>query len=355
MKILLVDSARGGHDESYIRALTETQFECVAVVPENFDSLDCKQVILKKLPGFRKYITWLNEIEKIAQTESPDIIHFTYGDAFYRYAGTGIKNIFRGYKKILTFHAGRGDFVRFYFRKLMAEKFNRVVVHTDAMFNALKNLSVNNIIKIDYPGEMTNRLKISKLEALKRLNISIDKGTKLLIFVGEFRKDRGLDDLLNATKSFKGDFYLIVAGKNIEFSEDYILSKLSGLDNKVKLISKSSYLSNEEFSLYLNATDIIFANHVKGFLGASGPMQEGIAINKMIIGTEEVFGNEINKYHLGLTYRSGDYQDLARAVNKALKIKNFVPDEKYREYQKIILRENFVERHKNLYQEVLNS
>ena len=51
------------------------------------------------------YLRWIKEIKKIIKKEQPDVVHFLYGDVFYKYFGLGLEGLKRKYKVINTVHA----------------------------------------------------------------------------------------------------------------------------------------------------------------------------------------------------------------------------------------------------------
>ena len=109
------------------------------------------------------------------------------------------------------------------------------------------------------------------------------------------------------------------------------------------------FLSDEEFQYALNATDIITIPYRKVFNGASGPLGEGVYLEKCIIGPcHGNLGDTIEKNHLGYTFLSEDVNSLAETLNKALKTE-FKPDEKYKEYKNSLDVESFLKSYAELY------
>ena len=106
MKILLVDVSIAGHHIPYINGLTAVEnAELVALLPEKSDKINCRQRVFANAEGpkrsFSKFKKWINEVYEVCKEENPDVVHFLYGDSFYRYFGFGLRK-FRKYKLYIT-------------------------------------------------------------------------------------------------------------------------------------------------------------------------------------------------------------------------------------------------------------
>ena len=198
----MIDSASDGHHIPYAKALAETVDEPILIVPEIFDGINCKQIIvdssfanLGRIEKFPGYLKWLNEINKIIQSEHPDVIHFLFCDIFYFFMGIGMEKLCASRGSVATIHSAHAGKIRYLTRKLMAKKFSRVVVHTQALKNIMNNFGINNVTKIEYPA-LTNLFKISRDEALFRLGIKVPENSKVLLALGNTAEYKGLDILL---------------------------------------------------------------------------------------------------------------------------------------------------------------
>jgi len=123
--------------------------------------------------------------------------------------------------------------------------------------------------------------KISKIEARKNLNIPIN--AKALLFFGNIRKYKGLDDLVIAFKEARKKIpglFLIVAGKswNSE-AEKKLKESLGGITEKVLFLD---YVSSSKIKYYFEATDIVILPY-KDFAAQSGPGNIALGFKKPLI------------------------------------------------------------------------
>ena len=93
-----------------MRALTNiNNKENILVLPQKLPDFDNKQYVFSKMDFYNKklgaYLRWIKEIKKIIKKEQPDVVHFLYGDVFYKYFGLGLEGLKRKYKVINTVHA----------------------------------------------------------------------------------------------------------------------------------------------------------------------------------------------------------------------------------------------------------
>lgn len=110
MKVLYIDIETGGHHQTYLKALMDIPGkENVLVLPEKIEGLNAKQYVFRKTDFFNKklleYYKWTKEVKGIIKTEKPDVVHFLYGDVFYKYFGLGLEGLKKKHKVVNTIHA----------------------------------------------------------------------------------------------------------------------------------------------------------------------------------------------------------------------------------------------------------
>ncbi len=352
MKILFVDIAITGHRKTYLEALFDSiDSENVVVVPEKMD-VDCKQCIVpsdsvnKKRSIFR-YIKWILNIRKIVDKEKPDIVHFLYGDFFYRYFGILLKLI--PGKKILTIHSIRMRKVEKISLKNICRKFDGVIVHSEYAKKVLNDMGIDNVDHVEYP--QFNKIQESKANACDYFGLS--ESIPTIVCIGNTRLNKGLDILLEALKYVDKPFQLLIAGKPTDISEKYIDEHIVDYSNKV--YKCLHFLTDEEFAKALAASDIIALPYRKSFNGASGPLGEGVFMDKCIVGPDH--GNlsvTIKENHLGYVFKSEDASSLAEVLKEALK-GEFTPDDKYIMYKNSIDLKFFENKYHNIYKEIASN
>ena len=351
LKVLFIDTALGGHHDYYAKTLEKAADEAVYIVPQKIVSLGSKQIIVDsgfvKRKSYAGYLAWLAKIRRIVRAEKPDLLHFLYGDVFYRYFAVGLKRACYGRPCVVTCHHVRRSRLYDFTLKRLLRAASVLVVHTDSLKNDMEALCTCNVEHVEYPA-MMDIVECSQAEALSRLGLRVNDGEKVLLALGGIRHDKGLDVLLKALKNVKGKFHLIVAGEEDDFNREFILKESEGYKNHVTL--KLGYLDDHEYADYMNSTDIVVLPYRKIFDGASGPLADGAYLGKMIIGPlHKSLGKVIRDNHLGLTFETENAESLARVIDEALSV-NFQPDENYREYQSRLLVKVFREHYKKIYE-----
>lgn len=356
MKVLLIETASGGHHDYYASALQKAADETVYIVPEKIEGIASKQIVIDSGFAMKKsfwgYLAWLGKIHRVVKAENPDVIHFLYGDIFYRNFGLGLKYACTGKHSIMTCHHIRRSRLHDFSLRRIAHRLKALVVHTESLKNDLDAMGLVNAVQIDYP-EFMEIACIPRDEALAELGIAVQDGDRVLLALGGTRRDKGLDILLEALKTVNGRFHLIVAGEENTYKRDFILAESAGYESRVSLLLE--HLDDKKFVKCLNAADIVVLPYRKIFDGASGPLTDGAYIGKMIVGPSHgSIGRAITANHLGLTFEAENVESLSRVIDEALSC-NFVPDEKYRTYQERLRLEIFIERYMKLYEGVKNS
>lgn len=351
MKILFIDTQWSGHHEKYFNCLSEhlSSSEVIGVFPKEAP-LDNKIKYhvdghSSKL-GFVSYIKWWIDIQKIVRIEKPDIIHFLYADYFYRFFGIFL-GFFKKYHTVATFHHVKRSALRDMSLKCIFKSISSGVVHTSSLKSDLKMLGINNIEHIEYPVFMdVFQIDIHHFKT----KWSIPHNKKILLALGSTRYDKGLDILLEALKNVKEPFHLIIAGPESDFKESFIKEKANTyLDNLTVVLR---YLTDEEVAGFVQSSDYIVLPYRKIFDGASGPLTEGVAMSKLIVGPDHgSLGTIISENNLGHVFKSEDSYSLSETINIAMR-ENFLIDKDYLNYQKNISENRFISNYKNLYDSI---
>lgn len=349
VKVLYVDIETGGHHQSYLKALIEISGkENILVLPERIENLNVKQYVFQRTDFFNKrlpeYFRWTREIRQIIKEEKPDVIHFLYGDVFYKYFGFGLEGLKKRYKIVNTIHALKRGKIGIVSLKRIMRWSNVGVVHTDAIYNKVKSVGILNVVHVEYP-HFSSEYKIDEVMAREYYGLSMD--SFVLGCIGGTRYDKGLDILLKALQNVTGNFELLIAGAEDAIKRDKIECLANTYIDRVKLHLK--YLSDEEFDMAIQAVDAIVLPYRKDFNGASGPLGEGVAKKKVIIGSNHgSLGDIIEKNHLGYTFDSENEDELACAIMKAYN-KRFVYDKKAISYAASLSVNEFKDQYRKIY------
>lgn len=347
MKILYVDIAVDGHHKNYFLELINVnmQNQIKIIVPEYFEC-DCEQVIYYRNYANKKFIDYLylmNAVKKEAKMFRPDIIHFLYGDYFYRFFGVGLLML-KEYKSVMTFHSIRRGKIHDLSLHYIFDKINMGIVHTRSLQNDLRKINIQNIDIVQYPY-LGSIKPYNTNECKDKLNLNLN--VPVLGVFGNTRHDKGLDLLLEALKIVGVDFQLLIAGKAEAFDADFINDKIIKYRNKVRLLLH--YLPDEEMHCCVQACDIAIFPYRKIFDGASGPLIEAAFRKKRIIAPSHgSLAEMILEYNLGTVFEAENVESLAIKISEEIasnkivdevcinKFKNDVDPEKFRSsYQKV--------------------
>lgn len=135
--------------------------------------------------------------------------------------------------------------------------------------------------------------------------------------LGGTRDGKGIDIFLKSLEclnsAIKEKMLVNIKGPEQDFKKDYITNSLDKL--KVEYDLDLNYISDEDFMSNVESSDVILLPYRRVLKGNSGPMTEGVAREKCIIGPNEgTIGFLINKYKLGYTFESENPRSLANAL-----------------------------------------
>ncbi len=351
-KILYIETALTGHHKIYFMTLAQAmqeRYELHCVLPSELRETDFPVKIVslsaeKKnfLAQWFSYLRWMRQIGKTIRDVKPDIVHFLYGDALYRYFGFGLGSL-KKVKTVVTLHQIRRSRLRDFSVRHICRASDAVVVHTDFLRRSFPSL---NLRVIDYP-DFSVQTYVQR-EAKERLGIPQD--APLLLALGGTRRDKGLDLLLRALSTVKMPFFLLIAGEELDFKREQIEALTAGYRKNTFLFLH--HFSQEEHLLYLAASDIVVLPYRKSFDGASGPLSEGVSNQKIIVGPEHgSLGELISEYHLGYSFETENVSSLAEAVGRALS-EPFVFDSHYQSYREKVSVARFCRSYAELYQKL---
>lgn len=361
IKILLVDTSTIGHHKSYLSAIIENyEFDFYLCCYHEFE--DIADINVKYLKNnintddikFGNYLKWIEEIKKMASRKNIDIIHFLTGDYLYRYFGLGLCKL-KKFKIIITCHGFKIDK-----NKVLEYSVNRIsyrrifsnikygVVHTEALFIERKHDKIDNVVHIEYP-HFQNFDCLNKETIRKQLEIPIN--SMVLLSLGATRRNKGLDILLEALNKVEVPFYLLIAGRERDFTQLYIEESVKSYREYTKVILR--FLTEKELNDCVVACDIVVLPYRKVFSGASGPLGEGVGAGKIIVGPNHgSLGKIIGDNELGYTFEAENIDSLTSTIEEAL-TREFYLSEKYLKYQEYLNPCRFSEDYKNLYNKVL--
>ena len=330
MKVHLVDNSFTGHHFIYQNTLSK--INNTKVYNEEIEFFSFKKNIIKAFKNRKKFI-------KQVSNKQGDIVHFLFLDSLYKcpFISTVINN--RKNKYIGTLHWIPNNKINQILLRQISKKLEYIIVHSEFLKIKLNEIGINNAIDIDYPSFITSNLD----------DLNQKKDNKIIIScLGGTRKDKGLDILINSFKYIKDEvkdkIIFNICGKEQDIKFEDI--KIQADKYNINVILKNKFLSDEEYEEEIINSDVILLPYKKIFTGNSGPMTDGIYMNKFILGPDEGnLGFLIEKYSLGLTFKQENARDLAQKISKFPNINL----KKNHEYAKKLSINKFIERYEEIY------
>ena len=77
---------------------------------------------------------------------------------------------------------------------------------------------------------------------------------------------------------------MLITGPESSFSKADLIEMIEKYDIAHKVLLDIRYIPNDQVDFYFNLCDIVVLPYRKSFLGQSGPLTEGIARSKLVIG-----------------------------------------------------------------------
>ena len=160
-------------------------------------------------------------------------------------------------------------------------------------------------------------LLLSRTEARQRLGI--EYGGPVLLFFGMLRKDKGIEDLIEAVADVQSEeFRLVMAGHAMEYAESEIIDMVQKAGVEDKVILRLGYVDDADVPLYLWACDALILPYANSYTGGSGPlMKQAATYGKPIIASDvSEMGRLIRRYGIGLVSTPGDPRSLAGRIRE---------------------------------------
>lgn len=186
----------------------------------------------------------------------------------------------------------------------------KLVVHGEYIKMQVAQLTdnkyIDKIISIDYPS-LTDKI------IRKDNNINKQNDEKVLLYFGEMRYDKGIDILISSLKHIKNNYKLIIAGRPMYFTEEYLTDLLHDFTNVTPYLG---FVPDDIAEEYFTLADIVVLPYRKIFNGQSGPLTDGVKHNCLIIAPNiGQIGYTVEKYLLGVTYEAENSIALANSID----------------------------------------
>lgn len=348
-KVLLIDTCIDGHHLEYLSTIANSLFDCVVMIPEESDRIKKNvKVIVNKFDiekcNFFSYLNWLKDAKKVAEKENIEVIHFLTADFMVKFFGIGLL-LLKRYKLILTFHHFKHSAIRDIARRMLSNKADINVVHTDKLLVDARKNRMKNFEKVTYPCFLHHKQVQANIS--KAMYGIPNDGTPVLAAIGATRYDKGLDILLKALNKVKKPFCLLIAGQEDYFTKDFIEKSIENYRQRVYM--KLDFLSDEEMYHAINGSEIIVLPYRKCFDGASGPLTDAVALGKIVIGPSHgSLGRQIMEKELGAVFSTEDEKSLSNTIEMILD-GGFTRNRKYESFRSDLNVELFIKRYMGIY------
>ncbi|MGL5152005.1 MAG: hypothetical protein ACRC7N_15710 [Clostridium sp.] len=330
MRIYLVDNSITGHHKVYESTLNK--IKNTGVLGKRYNFTELKVNPIKAYKERNMYISSINKEVKGA------IVHFLYLDNLYKLIYSNFTNKSSN-KYIGTLHWAPKNRIEFILLKRFCKNLECIVVHSHYLKEYLESKGIKNIRVVDYPSFLKN---------IKEK----DEGSNIIIScLGGTRSDKGLDILRESFQYLNSECKKSVTFNICGIEQEIKYSTILETANKyrVNITHKNKFLTDEEYEEEVKISKIILLPYRKEFRGNSGPMTDGIMMDKYIVGPN--YGNIgylINKYDLGSTFEVENPISLASELNSLIN-RNII---KNHEYKKELTVEKFLEKYEELYNEI---
>ena len=179
------------------------------------------------------------------------------------------------------------------FQRALCENADVVIVHSSLQEMELVHQGApqDKIVRVPH-GTRIARL-VSKLDALRELNIAIPSNFKVILVQGFLRRDKGLHIVLEAMDILLNRYdyreaVLLVAGQiqDVAANKDYVdefMKKLNKIQGHFVVLNK--YLTRKELDLVYSAADLIVFPYVdvSGDIGVSGAFHLALGSFKPVL------------------------------------------------------------------------
>ena len=213
-----------------------------------------------------------------------------------------------------------------------------IVVHTKGILNKL-----NNRAKLIYYPNFDQKLIEYRPQNKTRV--------PTILYFGALRLDKGIDILLDALNYTKENFNIIIAGKECDFTKEFIMNSIQKFDLS-RFTIDINYISEEKMEQYYNISDIVILPYRKHFMGESGILVDSLTKGKVIISTPISSAYEIiNEYRNGELFEFENIKMLSSKIDKVinnLEMYSINAKNARDRFNKIYSLDNFIKEYKNI-------
>lgn len=279
----------------------------------------------------------------------PSVIHFITADKYY-FLPFLFGRKFEKHKIIATLHRIPNNKVLCFLLKCFSHRVSIIIVLSEYLRKGLSDIGINNVEVIPHPAfyDCTHLSKSIKEK------YGLQNNDIIFSVLGGTRQDKGIDIAIEAFRqlpdNYKKQFVLNVAGKEQDFTREYIKAK--SIEYGFRLLDNIRSLSDDEFKENIAISDYILIPYRKTFNGVSGPMSEAFGNGiPCILPSHGIFKLYGIKQNAELVFESENPSSLAHCIINAVE-KQIKADS---DFCKQFHLNNFISKHCTIYENVWNN
>lgn len=353
MKVIYVNENR---HERVLRAVSNPDNENIYIIPKDVDYIVGKKylkTVFKKIYPNHQFnfiyrLILALEIRRIAKEEKPDIIHFVSADDYIKLCGIGL-GLLSKFNLVATLHWCNHTFKSDFSRNRLKKLFKGIIFHVKSEPIYKNKYGEEKSCFFVLPPENIGEI-YSKNDARKYLGL--DYNDKIYCFIGYMEEYKGVDILMNSLRNIENKITLLLVGKPGKYTREYFESFQN---NNVNIIMNLEYVTDEDFTYYVCASDYVVLPYRKEFQATSGPMTEAVRCGVPIIAPN--YGNlgDLTKsYELGYTFEIENSRSLAETIDKSTK-SDFKKSEKYNLYRRMLEPSYYREQQQKFYEKIIKN
>lgn len=350
-KILLCERSMKGHRRVYLKWLSEIAgVDCFVFAPDNVGLDDDHFIKYEPAEGnaLSEYLKWAANIKKIVADKGINVVHITDGDSIMKFFGLGFGS-FGAAKRVITYH----HFFSGAARRLSYLAMNRgrsvSVGHTETVCDQLRAVGVEDVRLCRYPS-FTFESVAGRNSTESRRYFGLPENIPVIGIIGGGNY-KNIIPFLETMQNCREPFHIHICVKN---NEDFALEVENAVARYADRVTiRKGYLSDDEYELFLAASDIVYCLYDHSFDGASGPLTDGVCAQKLILSCAHgSLGQIVSENHLGFTAECTDANEMLEQTTKALRFgSSFEYDEVAGAYRRSLMPDFFQENYRKLYEE----
>jgi glycosyltransferase involved in cell wall biosynthesis len=252
----------------------------------------------------------LESLFSLCEHNNFDIVHILFLDQAIYYMAQ-----LRKIKQVCclsgTVHWPPNSIIRKFLFKKLNTNIEKIFTHDDLSAYSIARSSGIKLSQIHYSYyPMPDSIACSP-------NIRLTDSINLL-FIGQFRRDKGIITLLKALRYISIPYTLTIAGEPTQVSESEIFKYLNQVNININNISVLlGYIQPDDYFGLINNCDVLVLPYTKRFTGQSGPMSEAIKFGKsIIVSNTNSLGHLVEKFNLGISIKPNSPLALAESINE---------------------------------------